>query len=109
MAAAAKNDEHMKPLLVIPIGELSKKDIGRLNRNGFCVVEAKDPSKIRFNEPPPMQYDQHDRAAIDLFRVIMARQDGSSWNGKELAKMYVDLLLAGVRAQPIQSIAKGAK
>jgi hypothetical protein len=106
---AKADDNHMKPLLILPVGEISKKDIARLNRNGFCVVEAKVPSNVRFAEPPPMQYDAHDKAAIELFRVLMARTDGTSHNRKELAAMYVDLLLAGVRPQPVTPVARVSK
>lgn len=38
----------MKPMMILPRGEISKADIARLNQNGLCVVEAKDPAKVRF-------------------------------------------------------------
>ncbi len=43
----------LKPVIVIPVGCMTKKDIAELRANQFCVVEAQDPSLVRFIEPPP--------------------------------------------------------
>ena len=38
----------MKPIIIVPPKQLSKADIEMLRKNDLCVVEAKDPSKVKF-------------------------------------------------------------
>lgn len=38
-------------LVVFPVGSLSAKDRERLSKNGYCAVEATDPSKVQIILP----------------------------------------------------------
>lgn len=96
----------IKPLIIIPNGEISRRDIKRLNDNGFCVVEAKDPSKVRFADPPPGDYSAQERAAIDLFRVLADRSNSASYNRKDIATMYVELLLRAGQPTAVTGVTK---
>jgi hypothetical protein len=91
----------MRPTVILPIGAMDKKQITKLNRNGFCVVEAKQPEAVRFlNVPPVADYTVSERAAIELARVLMSPKD-CPWAGDtrdKIARMFVDILM---KAQPL--------
>ncbi len=93
----------MKPLIIIPKGAISAKDKEKLTKNGICVVEAETPSLVKFVDSVPeiASRTQIEHAAIQLSRKILQR---STWNndntGKEMAAMYVDLLIKGTPLDP---------
>lgn len=93
----------IKPIIILPKGEMSKKDIATLNANHLCVVEAKDPSKVRFIEPPPEGYTVQEKAAIQLFRVIAAKPQFTI-NRSSFAEMYVDIILRGMIPERVASV-----
>lgn len=88
----------MKPLIIMPKGAMSSKDKEKLTKNNICVVEAETPSLVKFVDSVPeiASRTQIEQAAIQLSRKILQR---STWNNddtaKEMAKMYVDLLIKG--------------
>lgn len=61
----------VKPVIILPKGELSPEDLERLRDNGFCCVEAEHPDEVRFMEPPPAGYEKAEQAAIQLCRYIV--------------------------------------
>jgi hypothetical protein len=62
----------MKPVIILPKGEMSPEDIAILRDNLFCVVEAEHPGDVRFMEPPPSSdYSNAERAAINLCRYLL--------------------------------------
>lgn len=80
---------------------MSREDIDRLNDNGLCVIEAEDPSLVRYAEPPPvMDYDVRERAALSLFRRVMAKGN-HVYNRGDLTQIFVDALLNGSSLQPV--------
>lgn len=95
----------IKPIIILPKGEMSKKDIATLNANHLCVVEAKDPSKVRFVDPPPEGYTVQEKAAIQLFRTIAAKASFQI-NRSSFAEMYVDIILQGMIPERVQQVPK---
>lgn len=93
--------ERMKPVMILPKDAVTRADIRELRRNGICVVEATDPSLVRFVDPPPQGYSAQERAAIQLARAILRPINrgkmisNDTWTG-----LFVDLILAG---SPLES------
>lgn len=95
----------MKPLIIMPKGAMSSKDKEKLTKNNICVVEAETPSLIKFVDSIPeiASRTQIEQAAIQLSRKIL---DKNTWGynnndtSKEMAKMYVDLLIKGTPLDP---------
>jgi hypothetical protein len=53
-------------LVVFPTGSLSPKDRERLSKNGYCAVEAADPSKVCMILPgAPLYADDFAMSAIE--------------------------------------------
>lgn len=98
----------IKPIIILPRGEMSKKDIATLNANHLCVVEAKDPSKVRFVDPPPEGYTVQEKAAIELFRAIAAKP-AFQINRSSFAEMYVDIILKGMIPERVAQVQKITK
>ena len=65
---AEKFSGSMKPMMILKVGTMKKADIQRLNDNGLCVVEAKDPAAVRFVDPIPVSAARTkiETAAIEL-------------------------------------------
>jgi hypothetical protein len=89
---------------------MAEKYIKALNDNDFCVVQAKDPSKIQFLDPIPAQSSRTkiDSAAIALSRIILNGQfekyTTNGYVGRELAaKIFVDLVVKGSPLDPLGS------
>lgn len=93
----------MKPMIILPLGCMSKENLKILNDNGICVVEAKDPSKVKFVDPIPSISSRTDieRAAIQLSRKIMTHPDNGGFDYKngiqrsDIVKLYLDFLMKG--------------
>lgn len=67
-----------------------------MNRAGITVVEAKNPDKIRFLDPPPFDRDPQERAAISLGRVLLTTgTHNTSYYRSTIAEMYVKMLIEG--------------
>lgn len=104
------NDKYIKPTMILPKGQVSREDIDKLNENGLCVVEAEDPSLVRFMEPPPEGYSLRELSAIQLFRVVMASRGNTNWSRMELATKFAEILIEGkypAGPEPIASAKKG--
>jgi hypothetical protein len=92
----------MKPMMIIPVGALSKEDIQRLNDNDICVVEAKDPALVKFVDPIPIVScrTQIEHAAIQLSRRLLNyTKETWPYRGElgysDVSKIFVELLLKG--------------
>lgn len=94
----------MKPMIILPKGAMSEKDKEKLTENNICVVEAEEPSLVKFVDSVPeiASRTQIEQAAIQLSRKIL---DKNTWNynsdtSKEMAKLYIDLLVKGTPLDP---------
>lgn len=72
-----------------------KQDMAKLNDNNFIVVEAKDPSQVRFAEPPPGGYDEQEKAALALCRFMLKHEKGFTATKSEVTGWYVHFLMNG--------------
>lgn len=104
--AEARGMKRMKPVMVIPKDCMSAEDIARLNDNGFVVVEATDPSQVRFMEPPPQGYTAQEKAAIQLCRAILERRNSKVWSYADLTDLLVHFLATGTPMSPTEPPAK---
>ena len=101
----------MKPMLVVPTGQMKPSEIKKLNDNGICTVEVKNPSLVKFLDPIPCAAERTgvEQAAIQLSRKLLSRDfhtyggyashtasDGTKLNSRsDIARLYVDLLIKG--------------
>ena len=95
----------MKPMIIIPNGVMTKENLDILRSNDICIVECKDPSKVKFVDPIPASTSRTEMeiAAIRLSRMLLTWQfaNGSPLNPDyairkdHVAKFYVDLLIEG--------------
>jgi len=85
----------IQPVIILPLDMMSKKDIAILRRNMLCVVECKDPSAVRFCEPPPNGYSEQEKAAIKLCRYVMSQNSTVGWTKRDLAERLADFFIAG--------------
>ena len=95
----------MKPLIILPKGAMSAKDKEKLTKNGICVVETETPSLVKFVDSVPeiASRTQIEQAAIQLSRKVLDRKTWGYNNedtSKEMAKMYIDLLIKGTPLDP---------
>ena len=67
----------------------------KLNANSFIVVEATDPSLVRFCEPPPMGYDAQEKAALALCRYMLTHEKGFNVSKADVTGWYVHFLIEG--------------
>lgn len=93
----------MKPIVILPEGAMKPRDVKKLTDNGICVVEAKDPSLVRFMEPPPDGYSVQERAAISLFRRLVAR-NAFNVDRRQFAEMYCDIILEGFPLRQVERV-----
>lgn len=85
----------MKPVIMLPPGQISKNDIERLFDNGFIVVTVKNPESVRFVEPPPLGYSAQEKAAIALCRHILKAKNNYSTTRSELSNWLVEFFISG--------------
>jgi len=92
----------MKPIIVLPKKTMSQEDIKQLRDNELCVVEASDPSKVKFIDPIPSasQRGKIDQAAIQLSRILLNGtwghyQNTNMLSRSDFARIYVDMLISG--------------
>lgn len=90
----------IRPVIVLPPDAMAKRDIDRLNRAGFCVVECKDPALVRCIEPPFVDYEAPERAAMALCRFMLSCSDGASWTKKDVGATLAHFLIQGTPIQP---------
>lgn len=88
----------MKPIVIIPVGAMTRRDIRRLEAAGIIVAEAKDPPSVRYLEPPSPDRTAQERALMALARLIL-RSSTLHWARSEAAEMYVKMLLDGAPLQ----------
>ncbi len=94
--------ETMKPILIIPVDTMTAEDIKKLNDNGICTVEAKNPALVKFLDPIPSaaQRGQVEQAAIALSRRLLTMNRTDSIYGADIFKFYVDALVRGTALDP---------
>lgn len=102
------DNQRIKPVIILPKGEMTKRDIKKLTDNGIVVVEANDPSLVRFADPPPEGYGIQEQAAIELFRTLMAKSSFMI-SRTNFAEMYADIVIRGVIPQRVAQVPKIAK
>ena len=104
---------NMKPMIILPPDTMSKEDIQTLRDNDMCVVEATDPTKVKFVDPIPVSSSrtQIESAAIQLSRRIL-QYDSTTWNencrmdAQKVWKTFIDLVIAGSPLDPKPSKAE---
>lgn len=98
----------MKPMVILPKGLMVEEDMQRLRDNGICVVECEDPDAVRFMDPPPgVGYERCELAAIELSRRVLSST--GHLDTKDLASLYVKILLDGSRMELIPKAKKTGK
>ncbi len=90
----------MKPMMILPPDAVSRDNIKQLRDNGICVVIAKDPTVIKFIEPPPFNYtsdySQQEMAAIELSRRLLTSGGADDyWQKKNFTDLFVKILIEG--------------
>lgn len=103
----------VKPVIVLPKGELSPEDLQLLRDNGFCVVEAEHPDAVRFMEPPPQGYTTQEQAAIKLCRYIVNYENQNvSFDRRSLVDLLCRYMIEGTplaRVQTLQTVGSSRK
>src|SRR4051812_11677156 len=104
----------MKPIIIIPPGVMSAEDQKELTDNDLCVVEATDPSQVKFLDPIPASSSrtQIEQACIDLSRIVLngkwnITQNGvqvSSLTKTQLRSVWYECLTKGTRLDPNPTI-----
>jgi hypothetical protein len=99
------NDGRMKPILIIPDGTMKPEDIKRLNDNGICTVEAKNPALVKFLDPIPSAAERTrvEDAAIALSRKMLRKStyadNGGGYDYKpsrgQVCEWYIQALVKG--------------
>lgn len=96
-------------MIILPPGTMSAKDIELLRDNGICVVEAKNPIKVKFVDPVPIPPEgsrtQMEQAAIKLSRILLKGHWGNYTTAgvlgrNDITKMYVEMLIQGTSLDP---------
>lgn len=91
----------MKPIIILQPGSMSKEGMDSLRANELCVVEAKDPSLVKFVDPIPSisSRTEIENAAIQLSRKVM---HPNFWAGgvdasarMACVRAFVDILVKG--------------
>jgi hypothetical protein len=100
-------EKRLQPTIIVLTGSMSKEDIKLLRDNGFCVVESKDPSRVRFMDPPPLDYSLQEEAAIELARTLLADgKIGTCNHVNTIGRLYADILLKG---DPLKRVPRPSK
>jgi hypothetical protein len=86
-------EQRMKPIAILPAGDMTPADIAELRSNGICVVECKNPNGVRFCQPPPAGYSIQEQAAIQLATVIL--NTNKTWSMMESRNLYAQILMRG--------------
>jgi hypothetical protein len=103
---SAPPEKKMKPVIIIPKKVMTKEDIKELRANGFCVVEAADPSAVRFIEPPPTGgYRLQERAAIKLCRAILSDSKNTTYYRSTLIDKLAAFMVEGTALSPVKNVA----
>lgn len=94
----------MRPMIVLPCGEVSAEDIQCLRDNGLCVVEAANPGNVKFVDPMPAAScrTEMENAAIKLSRILLNhsgwydhRWNLESMNRNDFCALFVECLIVG--------------
>lgn len=96
----------MRPMIILPPGNMSAADIKVLNDNGICVVVSKNPAAVKFVDPIPssVQRTKVESAAIQLSRKLLAGQIPHDSYGtvtrQNYLNVYIDCLTRGTILDP---------
>lgn len=105
-------DWKMKPLMIVPRGSMSQEDIKVMRENHLCVVEAENPSAVKFIDSLPAVSSRTDieSAAIRLSRKIINPGFWSSEDTRrEMAAKFIDLLVSGTALDPAPTKAEASQ
>jgi len=95
----------MKPIVLLPEGEMKPQDIAKLTANGICIVECKDPARVKFLDPIPSAASRSkiEQAAIMLSQKIMRQGYWSDPATRNLViATYFDILVKGTPLDPLR-------
>jgi len=97
----------MQPMIILPPEMMSEQNIQALRDNGICVVEAKDPSKIKFVDPIPAVSSRTgiENAAIQLSRCVLNGMgrclvENGKMDRVSIMRQYIDFLVVGTPLDP---------
>lgn len=92
----------MKPIIILPPDAMSADDIKMLRDNGICVVVASNPNAVKFVDAIPAVSSRTtmEHAAIQLSRKLLAGELVGNDYKKNVAALYVDLLVKGTPLDP---------
>lgn len=96
----------MKPVIILPPETMSPEDIAKLNDNGFCVVESKDPARVKFVDsiPDALSRTALEQGALKLSRIILAKGFWSNDATRQmLAAHLIDILVQGTPLDPYET------
>lgn len=93
----------MKPVIILPPGQMNSTNMKMLRDNGFCVVVAKNPSAVQFIDPIPAVSNRTEieSAAIKLSRKVM---NPGFWGNSDtrdvMCRTFMDILMNGTPLDP---------
>jgi len=96
----------MKPVIILPIGKVTRKDIRELRKNNFCVIEAEDPGAVRFLEPPLHGYSANEVAAMKLCRYLLSKNNQYSLDRYAIASKLAFIMTEGTPLAESTSVEK---
>lgn len=87
-------------MIILPRGLMTEANVQALRKNDICVVEAKDPAKVRFVDPIPAASSRTtiEEACIKLSRCLLNwnLQGNKEYLSKgEVAGLYMHFLMKG--------------
>lgn len=96
-----------KPVIVLPPDTMTDDHIAMLRENGFCVVVASDPAKVRFLDPIPVvsSRTEIESAALSLVRLIFDSTSFEGYNSiqrNDISRAYINILKQGTILDPKQ-------
>jgi hypothetical protein len=98
--SALLTQSSIKPIILVPTGEMTAENLKLLNDNGICTVECKNPALVKFLDPIPSsaQRGKIEQAAIQLFRKLIGVQDQTLYRST-IIEWYVKALAEGSSLQ----------
>ncbi len=93
------SEEKMRPMIIAPEKLFPPESLDLLRKNGICIVECSDPSKVKFVDPLPAvsSRNEMERAAIKLSRILLNGQWGqyTPSSRADFCRIYIDCLTTG--------------
>lgn len=106
----------IKPMIILPPGNMDAENIGLLRQNGICVVVSEKPQEVKFVDAMAAvsSRTQIEQAAIKLSRYLVTVKssdgtDGWSMTKKDITAHFVRLLIEGTPLDPQGTIEEREK